>query len=411
MLSVVALAGAGLAAEQCSCDSVKADLRAEFLSELGALRAELHELLQPAATKQVPVVPVTVGTTGSVSRSTPPPPPPPASAAGGDSSAAGASAAGGDASAAAVSGTDMSGRRLTGSSTYIAVNAQQIHELPNGHTCSNTGFVESNPFLVRLDTSGPSLSVSPTVASADVSFASVDAKDLTVSEIQRMANPFKVVHAADCATAPTLDLPLSTTVGTLAVSGTLTVGGTAVTGGGGALSWTALTLNAGFEGAPHDPAEVRALLLLLLCALWLRTRVRTDRSYAQLLPPASDHVHSCLTHRRSVRGAQYAVNNGFVHLRGLLIRKSTHPSYPYFATYQSLFTTPTDAVPANGSPNYVTLPIATQSDSGNSVGILRITWGAAYLRIPVPGTADFSSGYSGTTDSTHIFLNGLSYLL
>ena len=41
-----------------------------------------------------------------------------------------------------------------------------------------------------------------------------------------MAAPMKVVHDTDCSAAPTLDLQLSTTVQTLAVSGTLTVGGT-----------------------------------------------------------------------------------------------------------------------------------------------------------------------------------------
>jgi len=109
-------------------------------------------------------------------------------------------------------GHDGEGRRLTGTSTYIAVNAQQIHELPSGHTCSNSGFVESNPYLLGLDSSGPSVSVSPTVASADISFASVGAKDLTISEIQRMAAPLKVVHDAACSAAPTLTLQLNTNV-------------------------------------------------------------------------------------------------------------------------------------------------------------------------------------------------------
>jgi len=118
------------------------------------------------------------------------------------------------------------GRRLTSSPTYVAVDAQQIHELPSGHTCSNTGFSESNPYLVRLDSSGPSLSAAPTVASSDVSFASVDAKDYTVSEIQRMAAPFKVIHASDCATAPTLEIPLNTNF-----AGTLSVGGKEVQAG------------------------------------------------------------------------------------------------------------------------------------------------------------------------------------
>jgi len=133
------------------------------------------------------------------------------------------------------------GRRLTGAPTYIAVDAQQIHELPNGHTCSNTGFSESIPKLVRLGGSGPSRQVGPTVASADVSLTSVDAKDWTLSEIQRMAAPLKVIHASDCSTAPSLEIPLNTNF-----AGTLSVGGVVV---GGALSWTDLPLATGYQPA------------------------------------------------------------------------------------------------------------------------------------------------------------------
>jgi len=137
----------------------------------------------------------------------------------------------------AVLGTDEPGRRLTSGPTYVAVNAKQIHEFPNGHSCSNTGFVESHPKLVAVGSSGPSLSAGPTVASADVSMASVTAKDWTVNEIQRIAAPLKVVHDASCANPPTLDLPLSTTV-----SGSLTVGsvnvGTTLSTLTAAGSWT-----------------------------------------------------------------------------------------------------------------------------------------------------------------------------
>ena len=145
------------------------------------------------------------------------------------------------------------GRRLTGSAStyYIAVNAQQIHELPNGHTCSNTGFVESNPRLVRLDTSGPSLSVAPTVASSDISLASIDAKDLTVSEVQRMAAPFKIVHDSSCSNAPKLSLPLITEVANLRVSSTLTMSTGTATMNSGSFSSTlnvvgAATMSSGF---------------------------------------------------------------------------------------------------------------------------------------------------------------------
>jgi len=146
---------------------------------------------------------------------------------------------------------DESGRRLTSSSTFIGVDALQVHELPSGHTCANTGFVESHPRLLTVDSGGPSVAPGPTVASADVSFASVDAKDYTVSEIQRIAAPMKVVHASDCSTAPTLNLQLSTTVASLAVSTTLTVGSTNIGSSMGALtaslSWTALVLDPAFQ--------------------------------------------------------------------------------------------------------------------------------------------------------------------
>jgi len=142
------------------------------------------------------------------------------------------------------------GRRLTSSSsTFIAVNAQQIHELPNGHSCSNTGFVESHPRLVRLDASGPKLSVAPTVASSDISLASISAKDFTVSEIQRMANPIKVVHDASCSSAPTVEMPLNTNfAGTLTVQGTDVGAALAAAATTSSLTWTDLTLASGMTG-------------------------------------------------------------------------------------------------------------------------------------------------------------------
>jgi len=119
---------------------------------------------------------------------------------------------------------DDSGRRLTSGSTFIAVNSPQIHEFPSGHSCSNTGFVESHPMLLGVDSSGPSVRGRKNLASADVSLASVDAKDFTISEIQRIAAPLKVVHDASCSSAPALALQLDTTVSSLTVANTLMLG-------------------------------------------------------------------------------------------------------------------------------------------------------------------------------------------
>lgn len=70
--------------------------------------------------------------------------------------------------------------------------------------------------LLNVDSSGASVSVGPTVAAAEVSLASVSAKDFTVSQIQRFAAPFKVVHDSSCSSAPTLDLGLAVTINSVA---------------------------------------------------------------------------------------------------------------------------------------------------------------------------------------------------
>ena len=54
------------------------------------------------------------------------------------------------------------------------------------------------------------------------------ASDWSVTQLQASNSAFKIVHDAGCSNPPTLDLPLSTTVQTLAVSGTLTVGATPI---------------------------------------------------------------------------------------------------------------------------------------------------------------------------------------
>jgi len=141
----------------------------------------------------------------------------------------------------------QSGRRLTGSSTYLGFNALQIHEFPSGHTCANTAFVESQPMLLGVDGSGPSLRGRKNLASADVSVASVSAKDCTVSEIQRMAAPLKVVHAADCGSSPTLEIALDANF-----AGTLSVGGVAVSGADPDGSWNYLLFYGGNQATYHD---------------------------------------------------------------------------------------------------------------------------------------------------------------
>jgi len=140
------------------------------------------------------------------------------------------------------------GRRLTGSSTYLGVNALQIHEFPSGHTCANTGFVESNPMLLGVDSSGPTLKGGISLASADVSFASIGAKDYDASEVQRFPGPLKVVHDSSCSASPTLHFGLSA-VGTSLALDSLTVGGSAVSGGGA--SWTVLPFYGGNQVTYH----------------------------------------------------------------------------------------------------------------------------------------------------------------
>jgi len=128
-------------------------------------------------------------------------------------------------------GTTGSARRLTSTPTYLAVPTTQIHEFPDSHTCSNMGFNEAYPRLLSLDSSGPTISPGTTVASSDLSLASVAGKDQTVSEIQRFSAPLKIIHDSSCSNSPTLALQ-----GNTQVDGSLEVAGGAVTVGGVALS-------------------------------------------------------------------------------------------------------------------------------------------------------------------------------
>jgi len=164
---------------------------------------------------------------------------------------------------------DESGRRLTSSSTFIAVTSPQIHEFPSGHSCSNTGFVESHPTLLGIDSSGPSLRGRKNLASADVSLASVDAKDFTISEIQRIAAPLKVVHDASCSSAPTLALQLDTTVSSLTVANTLMLG----------------SLNVATELASASSASASSCPSTHDTAGWVNMQMRSDQTVTSVDPP------------------------------------------------------------------------------------------------------------------------------
>ena len=110
-------------------------------------------------------------------------------------------------------------RRLAGE-TYSAVPAWQLHEFPSGHSCNSVGSYTS--LLPVAGSSSPAPTFNKATASSEatgeLSLSQV-AKDWTTTEIQRMAAPIKVVHSSDCSSAPTLELPLATTVSSLTVNG------------------------------------------------------------------------------------------------------------------------------------------------------------------------------------------------
>jgi len=117
-----------------------------------------------------------------------------------------------------------------GMSHYVAVDAKQIHEFGYSGSCQPGSVTK---LLTKTRDAGTlSYSSSLSDASSDLDLVTVTdttTAPWTTSALQTFAAPFKVVHDADCASAPTLNLPLDTTVQTLAVSGTLMVGGTDIT--------------------------------------------------------------------------------------------------------------------------------------------------------------------------------------
>lgn len=109
-------------------------------------------------------------------------------------------------------------RRLShGSSHYAAVPAMQLHEFPDGGSC--TPGSHTRLLAKARDTSAVSWTVSTSDAASDLSLVSVGNKWAT-TEIQAVPAPIKVVHNADCSATPTLELALDTNV-----PGQLTVGG------------------------------------------------------------------------------------------------------------------------------------------------------------------------------------------
>ena len=124
-------------------------------------------------------------------------------------------------------------RRLqldAGGKTYTATRSWQLHEFPSGHTCNGPGKAYLKP---KMAAEGMTECDYPTRGTSTQFSLMSNVDGQTRSEIQQMEAPLKVVHDSSCSSAPTLNLPLSTTVQTLTVSGTLTVGSTDV---GAALS-------------------------------------------------------------------------------------------------------------------------------------------------------------------------------
>jgi len=129
----------------------------------------------------------------------------------------------------------------SGGSTLTAVRSWQVHEFPSGHSCGSPG----KAYLVpNMAAEGMTTVDYPTTSSADFSLMS-NVDGASRSELQRVAAPLKVVHHSSCSAAPTLDLPLSTTVQTLTVSGTLTVSSIDV-GAALSMSWVNLALLGGY---------------------------------------------------------------------------------------------------------------------------------------------------------------------
>ena len=113
------------------------------------------------------------------------------------------------------------GRRLSSTSTFVAVPAVQVHEFTDGHGCSNIGgYMQALPVKA---TGGISYDPSPNDVTGDISLVSV-ASDWSTTEIAASPAPLKLVHDS-CAGPPSLALQLNTTVNALSVAGPLTLEG------------------------------------------------------------------------------------------------------------------------------------------------------------------------------------------
>ena len=124
----------------------------------------------------------------------------------------------------AVEGAVEGSRRMQSSSaSYLAVKSHQVHEFPSGHTCPGMS-TSGHKTLLPVQNDAPTFEPSPASPSSSVALAHVN-KDWSVTEIQRMEAPLKVVHSDDCSTEPALQLQLNTSVANLVIDNDLTVEG------------------------------------------------------------------------------------------------------------------------------------------------------------------------------------------
>jgi hypothetical protein len=107
------------------------------------------------------------------------------------------------------------GRALSESaSSSIASPAFLTHEFSDGHSCPNLNTSRPKMLLPVKSDGTLSWSKAPSnlPADANVSLVAVET-DWSTSEVSSFPNPFKIHHGADCSAAPTLELPLATTLG------------------------------------------------------------------------------------------------------------------------------------------------------------------------------------------------------
>lgn len=112
------------------------------------------------------------------------------------------------------------GRRLSASpSSFVAVQALEFHEFPNGHTCPNMGAGTTYKVTRPLDASNAVMwDPSPTATTAETSLASVNV-DWSTNEIQRQPAAFVMVHDTSCASTPTVQFNLNVSVPALTLDG------------------------------------------------------------------------------------------------------------------------------------------------------------------------------------------------